>query len=362
MPVSAPLTAASMSASAKTMLGDLPPSSSESRLSVPAASRMICLPISVEPVNAILSTRGSRTSAIPALPPGPVTTLKTPSGSPASWQSSANLSAVSGVSDAGFRTTVLPAASAGAIFQDERREGEERGVVGELGERERRERGERRGLQDDGVARGQRRGDLPGREEEGEVPGHDGPDHPDGLAEREGEGALAERERLAVDLGRPARVVAEDLRRERDLDLPRVEGLAGGGDGQVHVALVALGNSRALLLGGRIDGGVRLAGHRRTPVPSNEQLSRLHRRSPTRCSLSRFVVPVTHMGAPEMMTSTSLTRTDPSPRRVASTSSSISSVDPTFLMSRADTPQQSVSLRCTSADGVSAMMGASGRS
>src|SRR5438445_361423 len=75
MPVIAPLTAASMSASAKTMFGDLPPSSSESRLSVPAASRMIVLPTSVEPVNAILSTRGSRTSAMPARPPGPVTAV-----------------------------------------------------------------------------------------------------------------------------------------------------------------------------------------------------------------------------------------------------------------------------------------------
>ena len=36
-----------MSVSANTMLGDLPPSSSESRLSVLDASRMICLPTSV---------------------------------------------------------------------------------------------------------------------------------------------------------------------------------------------------------------------------------------------------------------------------------------------------------------------------
>jgi len=129
MPVSAPRTAASMSASANTMLGDLPPSSSERRLSVPAASRMICLPTSVEPVKAILSTRGSRTSAMPTLPPGPVTTLNTPSGTPASWQISAKRSAVSGVWDAGLITIVLPAASAGAIFQDESRKGKFQGTM-----------------------------------------------------------------------------------------------------------------------------------------------------------------------------------------------------------------------------------------
>ena len=129
MPVSAPFTAASMSASAKTMFGDLPPSSSEMRLSVEAASRMIPLPTSVEPVKAILSTRGSRTIAMPTLPPGPVTTLKTPSGNPASWVSSANLSAVSGVRDAGLSTTVLPAARAGAIFHDESRNGKFHGTI-----------------------------------------------------------------------------------------------------------------------------------------------------------------------------------------------------------------------------------------
>jgi len=67
--------------------------------------------------------------AMPTLPPGPVTTLTTPSGRPASWQSSANFSAVSGVCDAGFSTTVLPAASAGASFHDERRNGKFHGTM-----------------------------------------------------------------------------------------------------------------------------------------------------------------------------------------------------------------------------------------
>ena len=56
------------------------------------------------------------TSAAP-VSPSPVTMLTTPSGRPASRQISAKASAVSGVYSAGFSTTVLPAASAGAIFQ-----------------------------------------------------------------------------------------------------------------------------------------------------------------------------------------------------------------------------------------------------
>src|SRR2546428_3351609 len=66
---------------------------------------------------------------MPAGPPGPVTTLSTPSGRPASWESSANLSAVSGVSEAGFRATVLPAASAGASFHDASTNGEFQGTI-----------------------------------------------------------------------------------------------------------------------------------------------------------------------------------------------------------------------------------------
>ena len=57
-PKSAPSTAASKSASAKKMFGDLPPSSSEIFFSVSAASRMMILPTSALPVNAILSTSG----------------------------------------------------------------------------------------------------------------------------------------------------------------------------------------------------------------------------------------------------------------------------------------------------------------
>ena len=111
-----PSTALSRSASSKTRNGDLPPSSSESRLPVPAVVRRMARPTSVEPVNAILSTSGCWTSASPVRP-SPVTMLITPGGRPISFTISAKSSAVNGVNSAGFSTTVLPMASAGATFQ-----------------------------------------------------------------------------------------------------------------------------------------------------------------------------------------------------------------------------------------------------
>ena len=74
------------------------------------------MPTSVEPVNAILSTPACSTSACPIDGP-PARTLTTPGGRSASAMISASESAVSGVVSAGLSTTVLPAASAGAIFQ-----------------------------------------------------------------------------------------------------------------------------------------------------------------------------------------------------------------------------------------------------
>lgn len=69
MPECAVSTATSMSASAHTMSGLLPPSSSVTRFSVPAASRWMMRPTSVEPVKAIFSTSGCATSAAPAVGP-----------------------------------------------------------------------------------------------------------------------------------------------------------------------------------------------------------------------------------------------------------------------------------------------------
>ena len=77
---------------------------------------MISLPVAVEPVNATLSMPGCRTRCAPVVGPSPGTTFTTPAGNPTSPASSARRSAVSGVAGSGFRTTVQPAASAGASF------------------------------------------------------------------------------------------------------------------------------------------------------------------------------------------------------------------------------------------------------
>ena len=53
---------------------------------------------------------------LPTAPPPPVTTLTTPAGMPALSSACTRRSALSGASDAGLMTTVLPATSAGAIF------------------------------------------------------------------------------------------------------------------------------------------------------------------------------------------------------------------------------------------------------
>jgi len=77
---------------------------------------MISLPVAVEPVNAIFSTPGCRTRCAPTTGPGPGTMLIAPAGKPTSAASSAIRRAESGVAESGFRTTVQPAASAGASF------------------------------------------------------------------------------------------------------------------------------------------------------------------------------------------------------------------------------------------------------
>ncbi len=69
MPATTPLAAASRSASSKTMLGDLPPSSSVTRARCSAAPFITALPVAVPPVNATLSTPGCATSGAPASPP-----------------------------------------------------------------------------------------------------------------------------------------------------------------------------------------------------------------------------------------------------------------------------------------------------
>ncbi|MNI60860.1 hypothetical protein D3C73_1161000 [compost metagenome] len=110
-----------MSASLKTMAGALPPSSRCARLRPLAAPLATAMPARTEPV---METRpGTLWSTIMApVSPVPRTTLRTPAGkiSPARR---ARTKVDSGVVSEGFRTTVLPAARAGPIFQMAMRNG-----------------------------------------------------------------------------------------------------------------------------------------------------------------------------------------------------------------------------------------------
>src|SRR5271156_7053274 len=64
------------------------------------------------------STAGWATRGAPASGPNPVTMLTTPSGSPASINSSTRLMVDNGVSSAGLITQVLPQTRAGNSFQE----------------------------------------------------------------------------------------------------------------------------------------------------------------------------------------------------------------------------------------------------
>src|SRR5205814_6969503 len=113
----APLTANSMSASSNTMKGALPPSSSESFLTVPAHCCISNLPISVEPVKVSLRTIGFEVIWPPISFDGPVTQEKTPFGTPARSANSHKAKAENGVAVAGFKTIVQPAANAGPALR-----------------------------------------------------------------------------------------------------------------------------------------------------------------------------------------------------------------------------------------------------
>ena len=77
---------------------------------------MMRRPVVVSPVKAIFEMRFDEASGLPASRPKPLTTLTTPAGS-RSPISSNSARMLSGVCSAGFRTTQLPAAIAGASFQ-----------------------------------------------------------------------------------------------------------------------------------------------------------------------------------------------------------------------------------------------------
>ena len=110
------------------MFGDLPPSSSVTGMRFWLAYCMIRRPVVVSPVKAILAMRVLEASGLPASRPKPLTMLSTPGGS-RSAISSAQTRIEAGVCSAGFSTTQLPAASAGASFHAAIRIGKFQGMI-----------------------------------------------------------------------------------------------------------------------------------------------------------------------------------------------------------------------------------------
>ena len=114
--------------SAKKMLGDLPPSSSVTGIRFSEAYCMISRPVVVSPVKAILAMRLFWASGLPASTPKPLTTLSTPGGSRSPTRSMSTMIDI-GVCSAGFSTTQLPAARAGASFHTAIRIGKFHGMI-----------------------------------------------------------------------------------------------------------------------------------------------------------------------------------------------------------------------------------------
>ena len=113
-----PAAAASRSASANTMLADLPPSSKCRGRMRSAPRALITRAVPVEPVNVSRPMPGWRTSASPASSPRPATTLTTPGGIPARATCAAHASTEQAACSAAFTTTVFPAANAAPTFAD----------------------------------------------------------------------------------------------------------------------------------------------------------------------------------------------------------------------------------------------------
>src|SRR5690606_8639369 len=86
-------------------------------------------PTAVLPVNDTALTAGCTTIASPTFGPRPCTMFSTPAGNPISAASEPSIVAVIGVTSDGLATTVLPAASAGAIFQVNRYSGRFQGEI-----------------------------------------------------------------------------------------------------------------------------------------------------------------------------------------------------------------------------------------
>src|ERR1039458_4860315 len=128
-PQSPPSMARSRFASSSTIIGFLPPNSSEQCLKLLAAVAPTILPTAEEPVSEMARTVGCSVSGVPTSEPNPVTMLMTPLGTPASVSACTRLKVESGVSCAGLMTHALPHTTAGSSFHDEIAIGKFHGVI-----------------------------------------------------------------------------------------------------------------------------------------------------------------------------------------------------------------------------------------
>ena len=125
-PQAAALAARSRSASARTIIGSLPPSSRLTGVRVSAARAITLRPVLSEPVNWTKSTLSTRA---PPVSPIPCTQSKT-SGPPIScFQASTTSARPSGVNSEGLTTTAAPACRAGIASPSERISGKFQGLM-----------------------------------------------------------------------------------------------------------------------------------------------------------------------------------------------------------------------------------------
>src|ERR1700675_3483998 len=128
-PQGPPSTGRSRLAAPRTIIGFLPPSSSEQCLKLLAAVAPTILPTADEPVSEMARTAGCSVSGVPTSGPETGTILMTPLGMPASVSACTRLKVESGVSCAGLITQVLPQTTAGSSFHEEMAMGKFQGVI-----------------------------------------------------------------------------------------------------------------------------------------------------------------------------------------------------------------------------------------
>ncbi len=128
-------TTCSVSAEESTIIAFIPPVSAINGIGRPWASRRVAMlrcnnvATSVEPVNITPRTRASAVSWAPTVSPRPGNSCTTPGGTPASSKMAMPWAAISDVCSAGFARTLLPAASAAAIWPVKMASGKFHGLI-----------------------------------------------------------------------------------------------------------------------------------------------------------------------------------------------------------------------------------------